>query len=125
MRKVCDDDAVVDTKVDLNTNDPSETHRRSLILGDVGGISTSILVMSFDEVEGAEEVAIFQLLVELVSVGYAEHEKNVETSIKQHHSHEIRVLVGTAVDRSIETSKRSKTPILPLLKWKPATQRLR
>jgi hypothetical protein len=86
LRLHVDDGVIVDSEVDLVANDSSETHRCSLIFGDVAGTSTSVLVVSVDEVEGAEEVASIQLLVELVRVGYAEHGKSAEALIEQHRS---------------------------------------
>jgi len=70
LRLDVDDGVVVNSEVDLVANDANETHGCSLILGDVAGTSASVFVVSVDEVEGAEKIASIQLLVELVSVDY-------------------------------------------------------
>jgi hypothetical protein len=74
LRLHVDDGVVVDYKVDLVTHDASKTHGCSLTLGDVADTSTSVFVGSVDEVEEAEEVASVQLLVELVGVGNTDDE---------------------------------------------------
>lgn len=95
LRLHVNDGVVVDSKVDLVTNDSSETHGCSLILGDVAGTSTSVFVGSVDEVEGAEEIPRVQLLVELVSVGHADHEEGAEALMKQHRGREMCVIVAS------------------------------
>lgn len=86
LRSYIGDGVIIDSEVDLAADKTGKTHSCSLIFGDIASAAASVLVVSVDEVERAEEVACVELLVELVSLSDARRKESVKQVVQQCHA---------------------------------------